>query len=79
MAGSYPTVELMNGDLYRVRDCIFVIDTFQMTRDHPAEVRARWWEAYNHLRSLVTDPARAVQVRWMASESGRVVYIGEMG
>eukprot|EP00116_Pleurobrachia_bachei_P008510 sb/3468772/ len=72
MAGSYPTVELMNGDLYRVRDCIFVIDTFQMTRDHPAEIRERWWEAYNHLRGLVTNTDRAVQVKL---ESGDLVLI----
>ena len=62
MAGSYPTVEMMGDHIYRVRDCCFVIDTFQFVQDYSPDVRAKWWEAYKYLRELMEDPKRSVQV-----------------
>ena len=62
MAGSYPTVEMMGDHIYRVRDCCFVIDTFQFVQDYSPDIRAKWWEAYKYLRELMEDPNRSVQV-----------------
>ena len=62
MAGRYPTVELLGGDIYRVRDCCVVIDTYQFVRDYDEETRERGWQAYRTLRRLMEDPARTVQV-----------------
>lgn len=72
MAGSYPTVELMGDDIYRVRDCCFVIDTFKFIQDYSPDIRARWWQAYRYLRQLMENPARSVQVKL---EGGDLVVI----